>query len=273
MSFLERSPSGEVLGRTDADRLRRTIEGELIPRLLMAHRAGPVPPSILTAAARELSHEHVEAFVSRVLSPDETAASSYVKQLMDEGISIEGIYLDLLAPTAISLGESWERDACDFVEVTVAVGRLQRVLRDVSHLFIAGGTRNDTVGSARLSCVPGEQHTLGLLMVAEFFIRDGWGVRIGAPLSQPELSGMVRDSSYDVVGFSVACASRLSVLKQTIRRVRRESQNRDVAILVGGQAFINDPSLVARVGADGTSIDARSAPNSARTLITRPESS
>ena len=272
MSFLERSPSEDLLGRTDADRLRRTVEGELVPRLLMAHRAGPIPPSLLAAAGRELSEEHVQAFVSCVLSPDEMAASAYVQELMDAGVSIEGIYLDLLAPTAISLGESWESDACDFVEVTVAVGRLQRVLRDVSHLFIAGGTRSDTVGSALLSCVPGEQHTLGLFMVAEFFIRDGWGVRIGAPISQPELSAMVRESSYDVVGFSVACASRLSTLKQTIRRVRRESQNRDVVVLVGGQAFINDPSLVARVGADGTSIDARSAPSSARVLIPRPES-
>ena len=100
-------------------------------------------------------------------------------------------------------------------------------------------------------------------------IREGWDVRLGAPLSAAELGSIVRETRFDVVGFSVASSERLSHVKRTIRQLRRDSQNRNLAVLVGGPVFRERPSLATHVGADGTAADAGAAPTIARSLITR----
>ena len=41
---------------------------------------------------------------------------------------METLYVELLEPTARHLGEMWDRDECDFIDVTLGVGRLQKLL-------------------------------------------------------------------------------------------------------------------------------------------------
>ena len=53
-------------------------------------------------------------------------------------------------------------------------------------------------------------------MVAEFMIRDGWGVSVGAPVEERELLNLVRDEWFDAIGFSVACDSRLWQLRSVL---------------------------------------------------------
>jgi MerR family transcriptional regulator, light-induced transcriptional regulator len=153
------------------------------------------------------------------------------------------------------------------VEVSVALGRMQRILRSLSELFLVGAARGNAVGRVLLAGVPGEQHTLGLFMVAEFFVREGWLVTIGPPFIDSRLRDVLHEESYDVVGFSAACDSRLGLLSREIRQVRRSSRNRAVKVLVGGRVFNEQPALVQRVGADGTAADAKTAPTAAAKLV------
>ncbi len=246
------------------------IQNEIVPRLMLSHRVGPVPPSVVTAAARELSDADVTTFVAAIRGVDDALAVQYVRGLMAAGTSIESVYIDLLAPTARRLGSLWEADECDFVEVTVAMGRIQRLLRDLSQHFLADAARTETVGNALLTCVPGEQHTLGVIIVAEFLLRDGWRVLVGAPWTEGDLLAMVANESFDVIGFSVGCENRLSALKREIHRLRAASRNPNVRVMVGGKVFIDEPDMVTRVGADAYAVDARDAPKTARALLTMP---
>ena len=70
----------------------------------------------------------------------------------------------------------WSEDECDFSTVTVALGRLQRLLRELSPAF---GTEIEYPANGRRALfaqAPDEQHSFGLSMVAEFFRRQGWDV-------------------------------------------------------------------------------------------------
>jgi methanogenic corrinoid protein MtbC1 len=249
------------------ERLERTIENELVPRLLASHRAGPVPPSLSMAVARELSEPDVDGFVAAVRSPDDARAVQFVREVLADGATVEAVYLDLFAPAARRLGQLWECDECDFVEVTVSLGRMQRLLRDLSQVFLADATRREPVGSVLLTCIPGEQHTLGIIMVGEFLLRDGWRVLVGAPWSESDLLTMVRAEWYDVIGFSVGSESRLPLLKRDIRRLKSASRNPQVQFMVGGQVFSDDPTLADQVGANAIAGDAREAPQIARRLL------
>lgn len=211
----------------------------------------------------------VDDLVRRVLEPGTTSTRGYVAELLGRGVSAEEIYLDLLPPVAQRLGEYWEDDVCDFMDVTVALGRLQHVVREVSRAFSSDGLDDgrESVGRVLLSCPAGEQHTLGLLIVAEFFVRDGWVVNVGPPLADGGLAQLVRDEWFDVVGLSASCDTSLTKLASDIRRVRRGARNREVCVLVGGYVFGERPELVDVVGADGLAPDARSAPSAARQLL------
>jgi len=238
-----------------------------VPRLLASHRAGPVPPALAIAIARELSESDVDGFVAAVRSPDDAKAVQFVRDVLAEGAKIEAVYLDLLAPSARRLGQMWDNDECDFVEVTVSLGRMQRLLRDLSQVFLADATRSEPVGNVLLTCIPGEQHTLGIIMVGEFLLRDGWRVLVGAPWSESDLLTMVGTEWYDVIGFSVGSESRLPLLKRDIRRLKSASRNPHVQFMVGGQVFSDDPAVADQVGANAIAGDAREAPQIARRLL------
>lgn len=249
------------------ERLERTIQNELVPRLMTSHRVGPVSPNMAAAAARALSDADVTAFVAAVRSHDDSRGAQFIREILAEGATVEAVYLDLLAPSARRLGEMWDADECDFVEVTVALGRMQRLLRDLSQVFLAESGHAEPVGNVLLTCVPGEQHTLGIIMVGEFLIRDGWRVLVGAPWTDGDLLSMVGTEWYDVIGFSVGTEHRLSVLRRDIRRLKTASRNPNVQVMVGGQLFADDPALAEQVGANAIATDARQAPAVARSLL------
>lgn len=219
-----------------------------------------------------------QRFLELVLGGDEGAPGAFLDALVAGGTDVAAVYLDLISPTAVALGRMWEDDACDFVDVTVAVGRLQRAVRRLGEAFVfgrtaataeAGGSSPDAArtGRALLSCVPGDQHTLGLYMVAEFLLRDGWSVRVDTPSTGQELAALLRAEWFDVVGFSAACDVRLLALRHEVAAVRRHSRNPHVRVLVGGRIFAEHPDLADRVGADGFATSAADAPSRARALV------
>ncbi len=250
-------------------RLARTIEEEIIPRLMLAHRAAPEPVARPNGVHGAITAADVEAFAKLVLSPDEDAAFSSIHSLRARDVSVEKIYLDLLAPTARYLGALWDDDLCDFTEVTVGLGRLQRVLRELSPHMGQGVEHANGGRRILLLPSPGEQHTFGLVMVAEFFRSAGWDVVGGAWAAGADAAAMVSQEWFDVVGFSLGAETRMEGLAAVVAAVRHSTCNRELAVLVGGPIFGSHPEFADQVGADGMTIDGREAPVLAESLITR----
>ena len=246
--------------------LSRAIEDEIIPRLMLAHpTAGDYLP-VAQAATAQVSQEDVCSFAQLVLAPDENVAHACIEAMRTSGISVETIYTDLLAPVARYLGVLWEEDLCDFTEVTVGLGRLQQVLRELSPAF--GQTNASTSGNRVLLLPgPGEQHTFGLVMVAEFFRRAGWDVGGGPWEAGADPVVMVQREWFDVVGFSLGNAAQLDDLAEVIKKVRAAALNKSVCVMVGGPLFLANPEYVAYVNADAASTDGAHAPELAAKLI------
>lgn len=181
--------------------LVRTIEQQIIPRLMLAHRATTDAPSRAADKGRTIGRDEVEHFAKLVLSTDEDAAFSAVLAYRAGEVSIESIYVDLLAPTARYLGDLWTEDLCNFTDVTVGLGRLQRVLRELSPAFGLASEESAESLSVLLLPGPGEQHTFGLVMVGEFFRRAGWEVSGGAWTAGADAATLVGAEWFDAVGF------------------------------------------------------------------------
>jgi MerR family transcriptional regulator, light-induced transcriptional regulator len=243
--------------------LGRSMELELIPRLL-AHAAGSDRGA---RSNQTISPGEVDLFVEACLSHDEARCPAIISALVQSGVPLERICLDLLTPAARKLGVMWEEDEADFLEVTLGLGRMQRVVRDLGRQMSADSPMSEDAGQAFLCAMPEEQHSLGLAMVAEFFVADGWGVTVGPPLGTDDVLHDVSAHWYDVVGLSAGVAERVPRVAEMIARIRQASLNADLAILVGGQAFREQPALVREVGADASAPDAAQGPLVARTLV------
>jgi MerR family transcriptional regulator, light-induced transcriptional regulator len=246
----------------------KTIKTQIIPKIVLALRKAPAPKAEL---ADHNGLSTVEQFAALALGNDDSAPSIYVEDLVAHGVTVESIFLDLLAPAARHLGTLWESDATDFANVTLAVSRLQRIMRRHGESFFEQGSQGGGE-SVLLTIIPGEQHSFGLSMVAEFFRRAGWNLCTGPFSSHQELTSLVHNHWFDVIGFSVSSDRRLDELKKDIHDIRRDSRNRNVGIMLGGPIVIAHPDLVATMGADMMSTDAAAAPQQARRLIEQMKS-
>jgi MerR family transcriptional regulator, light-induced transcriptional regulator len=266
-------------GGTKAAKLRlahlaRTIETDVIPRLVQAHRPAAANTTAHAAAGAAQTDtrpqtSEVERFVSQIIHDSEAQIASTLERLRSRGVTVESLYLHLFGPTARRLGEMWEEDECDFSTVTVALGRLQRLLRELSPAF-GSEVEHPANGRRALFVQPrDEQHSFGLSMVAEFFRRDGWDVIGGVGGAVADPAALVRTEWVDVVGFSVGTDVRLPWLRETISGVRAASRNPGLHVLVGGPPFAANPDLATDCGADGTARDGKDAPKVAEVLLAR----
>jgi methanogenic corrinoid protein MtbC1 len=240
-------------------RLIRTIEGEIVPRLVLSRRVTKPAEVIKSREPRTPDTSDVNELVRLLLHHDVSVASAFVETVRQRGASLEMICLELLAPAARELGTLWEEDECDFMQVTVGLCRLHQLLRELSPEFSVEGAERTGDRRILLATCPGDQHTFGIALVAQFLRRAGWDVWHEFLASSAEILEVSSQHWFSVIGLSVATETRLDVLSDTIRAIRRSSRNRSVGILVGGPILVEKPELAALVGADAMAIDGHQA--------------
>ena len=211
--------------------------------------------------------DQVEAFTALVRSDDMKAISAYVSAKRAGGMSVEAIFLNLLAPTARHLGELWTADIVDFVDVTVALSRLQHVMTELGPDFVGETASRASDRRILLLPTPGEQHTFGLGMVEKFFRRSGWDVAGGGNGPGAEYDRLLRRETFSVVGLSLSSTIKMGSLVSTIRTIRKVSRNKSVCIMVGGPVFVDRPELGVLVGADATAANGPAAVLVAQSLL------
>ena len=245
---------GFILARLDRGvrqgaSLAKMVESEIIPRLMIAHRALQAAPAP-TDRRRSLGDETTEMFARMVVSSQPDSLLEFVGGLLQGGVSIESILVDLLAPAARRLGEYWDEDIIPFADVTIGLGRLQQVVRALGCSAPNGDARRSP--SVLFAPAPGEQHTFGLFLVEDTFRRSGWRTWLETSRRRQDLIDTAHANWFDVFGLGASREAKAADIAELISIVRFSSCNRDLLVLVGGRLFIEHPELVAEVGADAT---------------------
>lgn len=240
--------------------LEQTIEGEIIPRLMLAHRDNaPDQNSLETPSGKEPAADVVNKLSTMVLECSTADVVDYIKRCQSPSLDLETLCFDLLTLCARRLGEMWEQDLCDFSEVTIGLGRLHTILRIMSREKAADPLVTTKEKRILITPVPGEQHSFGSEMVGEFFRRAGWSVCSEPSTTKAELTAMVRREHFSILGLSIGAECWIESLAETIDEVRRASKNGDLAVMVGGPIFLDNPELAARVPAHAVCYNGRHA--------------
>jgi len=246
------------------ERLASVIFDDIVPRLHMLHHD-------LSAKDAEgaFTPQEINDFGRVLIDDDSVAVEEFLQRMRTRGHSEETLFLGLMAETARHLGALWEEDRCTFVDVTLGVARLQKLLCVFSG--VCESVLNDGRHRVLLCALTGERHVFGLDMVACFMRRASWEVDLQKECGAEDVAGAVARESFGVLGLTLSAESDLDLLCRTVQAARAASINPPIGILVGGPLFRAQPKLVAKVGADAMAADAASASLLAKRLLLRQE--
>ena len=241
-------------------KLTKIVAEHVLPQLVAMH-----PQPVREAPALPLRTAAIDELAQLLLGPENEDAVRFVLKLKDEGVSLDDLHAEVLEPTARLLGELWTEDKADFLDVTIGVSRLQRLV----HVFEGLGQIPDYDDKRRvlLAAAPGEQHSLGSTIVQKFLRASGWHVWscISADVAEP--AEIAAREWFGVVGFSLGSDVNVPALKQAVALMRQRSLNPKVGIMIGGSAIERHPELVVEVGADGTAANGPAAVILAKKLL------
>lgn len=193
----------------------------------------------------------VGRFVALLRQGDKTAAAAFVQEVFEATRSRLALFADLIHPAQYEIGDLWYRGEISIADEHRATAIVEAI---ASALPPTPAQDRSPRGRCLLAAVGGEQHVVGLRLLAAALEDDGWTVTmLGGRTPAAELAQVVKKERPRFVGLSAGYLPQTASLKAAIEDIKKLR----VPVLVGGPAFNRNASLWASVGADGHGADVR----------------
>ena len=148
----------------------------------------------------ERLREAMDQYCAAVAGGDPTLARLVVDRALSRGISRAEIYLDVLAPAQVRIGELWHEGRLNVAQEHLAT----TVTMEMMDLLRRETPPGAPLGvKAVVTPVEGDQHSMGARMIADFLVMDGWEVDFlscGTPAG--DLAEFVRQRKADLLALS-----------------------------------------------------------------------
>ena len=246
--------------------LNKTIEAHIIPRLLIQHCNAN--QALASHNDEPISADEVQYFAELLINSSNAICMGYIRSLSLEGRSLNEIYLNLIVPAARRMQCYWELDEHSFTTITLALGRIQHIMQELSPDFRNEQERQRSfTGKALLFAMPHSQHTMGVFMLSEFFTQAGWNVCSTPSPSEKEILDLCAKEHFDVLGISISYELQWDKLQALIPKIRQVSLNAQIGIMAGGALFDAKPELMNACVADICTLSAADAVVAAEDLL------
>ena len=204
-----------------------------------------------------------QRYLDSVLIGEATSAGLVVEEGLKQGFGMFDIYLSILVPTQIDLGQAWHDGKVNVAQEHLATQiTLDQMDRLRSQIF----PRSKLGFRVAVTTVEGDSHFIGARMVADFFLADGWDVDfLGASTPGPDLVELVRRRSVDLVAISITNSDSLPRLEWTVGSLATLAN--PPKILLGGTVLGDTPDLAIDMGADAVAQSLTEAVLEGRRLI------
>ncbi len=243
-------------------RIKRILEQKIVPSLVIETQ------SVLQPTDRWHQDDGAsDALVALALQGREDQAREEIRQLAEQGMSFERLQLGLLARAAQKIGVLWEEDNLSFVDTTLAVGTIQRLMHFIALDLSKEPLFGMTPKSICLFPEPGATHILGVSMAARFFQHAGWQVDFLPDPSESAITRILKNRHIDVIGVSLNRTDSVKECSQIVRRLVKSSMNRKIVTIGGGSALSRDPDLIGDFDVDAVLAAIEFAPKQASRLV------
>jgi methylmalonyl-CoA mutase cobalamin-binding domain/chain len=194
--------------------------------------------------------EHLErgraSYRDTLASGDARGALATIDGLIDAGVEFDELCEEILRPALYEIGDLWERGRIHVGDEHLAASISETVLACIGAIW---STPPDGQPRVLVCATDGEGHAIGARMVAESFAAVEWSVRyLGASTPPDAVAAAVVEREIDVLALSTTMPANLPAAAATIRMVRDAAPR--VRVVVGGQAYRDDPDRAEQVGAD-----------------------
>ncbi|CAM3802947.1 B12-binding domain-containing protein [Polynucleobacter antarcticus] len=208
------------------------------------------PIQIKKEAVQALEADEVDKIANLLLDSKEDSFDLAITVLKTHGISIEFIVLELIPEIARRLGKHWENDSLSFAEVSIGVGRLERVIHRLDYLFQATQLEKRQNKSILITTFPDSQHTLGSLIFSNYLTFSGWKASRPSNTKLDTIALALSTHHYDALAISVSAFEQLDELQSVIDVLRSKSKNPALVTLVGGALYKIAPEKFKHIHAD-----------------------
>lgn len=262
----------EVFDRSEYDRVakqlrlvERTLPEEsvsILAREVVKRLAFRLPKSVVPG---RISPAEIDALCAALLSTDEEAGERIILAAVRDGTKTEEIYLGYVAGAARRLGKMWDDDTASFIEVTLASGRLYRIIRGLRHMLAAKILDGREDRPAFLALVPGETHTLGIEIASDLFRREGWDIDVALNMSHDELVESGERRNYRAIVLVANSDQMLGALTRLIVALRITQPL--AHIMVAGTILDHFPRIADITGVDAVIDKLETAVSTLRNVI------
>ena len=198
----------------------------------------------------QIIEDHADGFVALITRDGPQKTEQYITELLNLGMGIDLIVLELIPRIARKLGNQWASDSLSFAEVTIATGRLQKLIYSLDHLYQETRTSPTTTHSILVTAAPGSHHTLGPLILSNYFTWAGWSVLSESAPSERFIETTVTSKSLTAIAVSIADYDQLDRLPKLIQTIRSKSLNPAIIVLTGGSLYNADAMSFGHIKAD-----------------------
>ena len=227
----------------------RTVERAVSAATLAYQQQLLRPPEVLPTPWPQQA-----AMEDALLRGDRKAAMDIFTQLLLEGIPAVDINVRVVEAAMCRIGERWQRNEVTMAQEHLATATARTVVTDA---FVTLQPKAPNGLKALFAAVQGNQHAVGLNMVADAFEQEGWQVQyLGADMPTLDLVQHIVQWRPDLVGLSVSFAHQVPQARQVVESLRAAFPVKCPQLVVGGAAIKRFPALAGFIGADAFALNA-----------------
>lgn len=209
--------------------------------------------------------EETQPFGAALLDGNRRTASALFNQAMDRESSLPGTEVHVIQPAMYAVGRRWQQNQISVAQEHLATAMAQTLM---AQGFARARVAPDNGRTALLACMAGNQHSLGLRMVADALEVNGWTTHyLGANTPLAALLDQVRHVRPELIGLSASLPQHLRGLRAAINTLRSSLGEHCPPIGVGGLVFNQFPALAQTLGAPLLGSDALQAVEAAEQLL------
>lgn len=204
-----------------------------------------------------------ERYFDAVIIGEQVLARTVVDEALEQGFTVPSIYLDILTPTQVRIGEMWFEGDLNIAQEHLATSITLAIMEKLR----GGDDNTDKLGvRAIVTSVEGDQHQVGARMMADFLLADGWDVDfLSSPTPAEDLIEFVQARGGDIVALSSTLIGSLSKVKYIADTLHKMDSS--LKVLLGGRSLHLTGYEARSLGCDAIAEDAFDGVTKARQLL------
>ena len=190
-------------------------------------------------------------YLEALLTADHGAALALAETLLEEGMPYRELCLTVIQPAMHEVGRLWQRTEISVAQEHMATAITQTVM---ARLFADNSPKRPD-RSLIVCGTPGELHSLGARMIADFAQLEGWKTfYVGPSVPSDDLISLIEAKEPMALALSTSVPINLADAKACVAAVK--DLHPDLWVIVGGRAYGGKREAAIALGADEFASDA-----------------